>query len=165
MFLTLAQILALVINIIFYFQRDKKNFLIWAFLANLSAVIVMVLAQETDGWANSLAVLLRSTLFLGKDKYKTYLPYFIGLGLHIVAFTLSFQNAWSILLGMATITICTAHWWGTAKVIKVATIFSDTCWAIYVLYIGLFLDAPRHILGVILMIISLIRDKKALDKY
>lgn len=160
MILYTVQIIALFAEVIFYSLKDKKRILIWSFILNILSLTVMILAKETDGWANTLAVCIRSTVYLFRYKYKTNLAYWLCLFLHLSAFILSYQNAWSILLGCATITICTVQWWGSTKQIKYGTLFSDICWTIYSVYVGLYLDLPKRFLGIILLLVSLKSLKK-----
>ena len=124
----------------------------------------MLLAKETDGWANSLATCIRSLVFLYRDKVKDNKLLYFAVILYIGAFILSYQSLWSILLLFATLSVCISQRLGNLKQIKVWALISVLCWLIYTLYIKLYLDIPKRLLEAILLIASLISINRCKNK-
>lgn len=141
-------------------SKNKRNILIWVFIANFSNFLVMLIAKETDGWASSLSTTLRALLFLYKDKAKTNTILYIGIGLHLIAFIISYQDLWSILLICATLSVCISQWFGNAKQIKIWALISVMFWCIYTIHIGLYLDLPKRMIEAIFLTIALINIYK-----
>ena len=163
MLLTIVQIFSLIAVIIASICKDKKNILLWVFIANLSNFLVMLIAQETDGWAGSIATTIRGFLFIYKDKVKTNLLFYIGITLHIVAFIFSYQDIFSFCIIIATMMVCISQWFGNPLQIKIFALLSICMWIIYTIHIGLYLDLPKRIIEgafLIISIITLIKDNK-----
>lgn len=146
--------------------KDKKNILLWVFLANLSNFLVLLVAKELDGWVGSLITVFRSLLFLNKDKIhknelgqffkKTHFILIFCIMLHIIAFILSYQDIFSICILFATITVCITQWFGNPIQIKIGAIISLILWIIYTLHIELYMDLPKRFVELLFLTISLI---------
>lgn len=155
MLLYLIQVFSFLACTIASLAKKKGTILQWTSFANLSNFAVMLLVQETDGWANSLSTVIRGLLFTRRDTYKTNTVLYICSIMHIVAFVVSYQNLWSVLLIIATLSICVSQWFGNPLCIKIFALIGAICWLCYVIYIKLYSDFPKRILEVILLVISL----------
>ena len=143
--------------------KNKKKILKWTGIANTSNFLVMLLAKATDGWANSFSATVRGILFAFRHKWKGNAVFYFCIGLHIVAFIVSYQDLWSFLLLIATLCVCFSQWFGTPLQIKICSLISIICWTIYTLHIGLYLDLPKRLVETIFLIITtikLVKEKK-----
>ena len=166
MILYMVQIFSFFACIMSAVSKKKKSILIWVCIANLSNFAVMLIARETDGWANSFITCVRALLFLYKDKAKSNLLFYFCLLLHTVAFVLSYQDVWSCLLICATLSVCISQWWGNAKQIKIGALISVLCWCVYTIHVELYLDLPKRIVEAVFLVISLytIKQSKQAEK-
>ena len=162
MLLNIIQIFSFIAVIICSLCKTKKNILIWVFIANLSNFAVMLLANETDGWAGSLATTLRALLFLNKDRVKTNTLLYISILLHVTAFAISYQDIYSCCILCATLSVCISQWFGTPLQIKVFALIGVLLWMIYTIHVGLYLDLPKRIVEGIFLLIAITKLK--LDK-
>lgn len=160
MLLYLIQIFSFLAVIIASICKNKNKLLKWVCTANISNFLVMLLAQETDGWANSLATVLRGLIFTKRSKFKTNIVLYFCVILHIGAFFLSYRNPWSILLLCATLMVCISQWFGTPLQIKIFALLSIICWIIYTVHIKLWLDLPKRIIEGVFLIISIMNILK-----
>lgn len=155
MILYMVQLFSFFACIMSAVSKKKKSILIWVCIANLSNFAVMLLAKELDGWVNSFITCVRALLFLYKDKAKTNALLYFCVGLHTVAFVLSYQDIWSCLLICATLSVCISQWLGNAKQIKIWALVSVCCWCIFTIHVKLYLDLPKRIVEAVFLVISL----------
>lgn len=158
-----VQIFSFAACIVSAMGKNKKNILKWTGIANTSNFLVMLLAGATDGWANSLSTTIRGILFAFRHKWKGNVVFYFCIGLHLVAFLLSYQDLWSFFLLAATLLVCISQWFGNPLQIKIYGILSILCWIVYTLHIGLYLDLPKRIIEGVFLIIAatkLVKEKK-----
>jgi len=155
MILTAIQIFSLLAVIIASICKDKKNILIWIFIANLSNFLVMLIAQETDGWAGSLVTVIRGFLFMYKDKFKNNFILYLCIMLHMSAFIFSYQDIFSCCIIIATLMVCISQWFGSPLQIKIFAFISILLWIVYTIHIELYMDLPKRIIEGIILVISI----------
>ncbi len=142
-------------------SKNKRIIRIFVLGANISSLLVMIFAGRYDGAAATFVGTFRSLLYVFRDRAKTNIIFWICSIAHIAAGLLTWQSPLTLLIIIATVTLCIVLWFGSVKMIKYGTLLSDFCWAIFDFSGGLYIEGARDFIEAASNVGGLWRESRA----
>lgn len=154
---TVLQVFGIVLGYIGSLDKNKQRILFYACLSNIVSILLFIVTGRFDGVAATVIIGIRCILFLFKDNYKTSLVLWICVFAHIVCGVITFADIYSLVPLLTTVITCLTYWYGNALVIKCVSIFVNTGWVVYYVYIHLYLTAANTVINVLLTLTAIIQ--------
>lgn len=155
----LFQITQICSNFLAAWSSKKRNIIIFKILSSISAVLMMICANQIIGAIPVAFTAIRTTIFMFKDKYKSDLPLWICIGIYILLAIFSVQTFMDILPTITSISASFILWYCKPIGIKIGLSLTDSIWAIYYFITELYLSCTYTIISIIISIISIIKIK------
>lgn len=158
--LNTLQMINIILGYVSSLTTNKQKILINSSLSCMLSIILFVFTDRLDGVLTTIFIFLRSFLFIYKDKYKTNLVFYFCLLSHILAGIFSYKDIFSLVTLLTPVITCIFYWYGTSLQIKYSSLFINTMWVIYYIYIGLHLTAVNTVINIILTTLSVFQIRK-----
>ncbi len=153
------QVLGLCCVLLAGVHKQKKWILVLNFAANVCSTLVMLLAGRYDGAAATVICTIRAFLFLFRERVRGNKIFWGCVVTHVLVGVISWQSPLSLLIIIAPVVLCSVYWFGGVRTIKYGTIVSDSCWVIFDLSSGIYIEAARDISEILANLVGLFRAK------
>lgn len=156
-------IMAVIFNIITVHFKTKEKILICNIFSNLIVAIQFFLLNAITGGIISLINVLRCIIFYyfkKKNKKPSLLLLIIFELIVVISGIISFQNIWSIIPIIATLTYTYGLWQDDVKTIKYISAIIGFEWSIYDLIVKAYVGFVQGIIQFISSVIAIIKYNK-----
>ena len=157
-------VISIILNIVVVQFKTKEQILIGMIISNLVVAVQFFLLNAITGGIISLINVIRCIvfyLFKKKNKKPSLLVLLIFEIIVIVSGIISWQNIWSILPIIATLTYTYGIWQDDVLKIKYIAAITGFEWAVYDIIVRAYVGFIQGVIQVISAIVAIIRYKKA----
>lgn len=136
----LMQIITVVVNIYISFTEKKKRIYIATFLLNLAQLIMYFYNNDLTTALIYIVIVVRSFIYIYKDKLKNDLIPYLIIMIQITIGFITIESGAQILSILVPCYSCWYLWfYNDTQKLRVGNIISNTVWAIYNIYTGLYI--------------------------
>ena len=155
----LVQIISILFTIKIAFMKSSKDYLKIVLLANVVILINYIVIKNYDGAIIFSVTILRSLLYVRRDKYKSNMVCYAMIALQALVGFLTIKNPIEIVACVSSIWSCFYMWFFRKPMsIKLGDLLNHTSKAVYDGYYGLWGLVGMRILNVAIVSVGILRD-------
>lgn len=156
----LMQIISVIVNTYIAFTEKKKRIYIATFLLNLAQLLMSFFNNDTTTTLIYIIIVIRSFIYLYKDKFKNNLIPYIVITVQLLIGILTIETPLQI---MSVLIPCYSCWYlqfyDTTQKLRVGNILANLAWAIYNLCSSLYIVLIMRAITVSSNLIAYIKYK------
>ena len=151
------QVLQIASNYLAAWVKNKKTIIFFKTMSSVMSALMFFSVGKFVAAIPTLFTIVRSTLFLYRDKYKTNLVLWLCVGGYLILAFFSVDSVGDLLPTVVSVLASIIIWFCNPIGIKIGLSVTDNIWMVYYLMTGLYLSALNIILQTIVALISAVR--------
>ncbi len=155
------QALGILFGYIGCYSIKKRNILISYVISTAFSMLMFWSVKQYAAILPVLTTGIRYFVFIFKDKYKTKMPFYFCLLLHLIAMILSVKTLIDLIPSILVIAGCFVYWYFDDLKLKIGTLAINIPWIIYYIYSKLYLTTLNVTIQTILIGIACFKLKKS----